>query len=326
MNLPANRKEIGMLTVTLNPSLDICATVPVVESERKMRCTNVTIEPGGGGVNVARVAVRFGEPVTAAVFLREDSSGEFLSLLANEGVPVAVVPVSGKMREGFTAHEASTSRQLRFVLPGPSISPDEFAAGIERLVGLCADERLVVLSGSSPPGVSPSDLARLVRRIKQAGCEVIADVPGDALAEVSAAGVMLVKPSVRELSEFAGRSVVGHGHIEQAALDLLATGSTGAALVSMGPAGVLLVRTGHETIWFHAPHVQTHSTIGAGDSLVGGVAVALQRGAPLPEACRVGVAAGTAATLATGTGLCQAADVDRLAADVLVTARAGMGA
>jgi 6-phosphofructokinase 2 len=314
-----------MLTVALNPSLDICATVPVVESERKMRCTNITTEPGGGGVNVARVVVRFGESVTAAVFLREDSSAEFLSLLANESVPFRVVPVSGQMREGFTAQEASTSRQFRFVLPGPTLSPDDFAAGIEQVVGLCAEEQLVVLSGSSPPGVSPSDLARLVGRIKRAGCEVIADVPGDALAEVSAVGVRLVKPSVRELSEFAGRSLAGHGDIEHAALDLLATGRTGAALISMGPSGVLLVRPSHATLWFHAPHVETHSTIGAGDSLVGGVAVALQRGATLPEACRFGVAAGTAATLATGTGLCQAADVDRLVPDVLVTARAGFG-
>jgi 6-phosphofructokinase 2 len=297
-----------MLTVTLNPSLDVCATVPVVESERKMRCANVTIEPGGGGVNVARVVVRFGESVTAAVFLREDSSTEFLSLLTGESVSVRAVPVSGKMRESFTAQESSTSRQFRFVLPGPTLSPDDFAAGINQVVGLCADEQLVVLSGSCPPGVSPSDLAQ----------------PGNALAEVSAAGVLLVKPSVRELSEFAGRSLDGHDDIEQAAVDLLATGVTGAALISMGPAGLMLVRADQRTIWFHAPHVATRSTIGAGDSLVGGVAVALQRGATLPEACRFGVAAGTAATLATGTGLCQAVDVDRLVRDVLITTRAGI--
>jgi 6-phosphofructokinase 2 len=313
-----------MLTVTLNPSLDVCATVPVVESERKMRCANVTIEPGGGGVNVARVVVRFGESVTAAVFLREDSSTEFLSLLTGESVSVRAVPVSGKMRESFTAQESSTSRQFRFVLPGPTLSPDDFAAGINQVVGLCADEQLVVLSGSCPPGVSPSDLAQLVGRIKRAGCEVVADVPGNALAEVSAAGVLLVKPSVRELSEFAGRSLDGHDDIEQAAVDLLATGVTGAALISMGPAGLMLVRADQRTIWFHAPHVATRSTIGAGDSLVGGVAVALQRGATLPEACRFGVAAGTAATLATGTGLCQAVDVDRLVRDVLITTRAGI--
>ena len=84
-----------LLTVTLNPSFDICAPVPMVESERKMRCTNITTELGGGGVNAARVVVRLGESVTAAVFLREDSSAEILSLLADERIPVQVVPVSG---------------------------------------------------------------------------------------------------------------------------------------------------------------------------------------------------------------------------------------
>jgi 6-phosphofructokinase 2 len=67
-----------------------------------------------------------------------------------------------------------------------------------------------------------------------------------------------------------------------------------------------------------APPVRVRSAVGAGDSMVAGLVVALQRGAPLPEALRWGVAAGTAAVLTEGTQLCRRTDVERVHATVEV--------
>ncbi len=320
----AARRDVrrSMLTVTLNPALDVCAYIPVVQPDRKMHCSKVTIDSGGGGINVARVAVRMGAAARAVTFLDPASSEQFVQLLAAEDVPLEVISASGPLRESFTVTETSTGRQYRFVLPGPRIDSDDFDTGMVRIAELCVGEALVVVSGSCPPGVSTADVARLVDVVRAGGAEAIVDISGDMLGTVAAAGVRLIKPSVHELSVCVGEELNGNVEIERAARRLLASGPTGAILVSLGAAGALLVRVDAETVWLHAPHVRPVSTVGAGDSLVAGLAVALQRGATLVDAARLGVAAGSAATLATGTGLCQTTDIQRLLPQVLVSALA----
>jgi 6-phosphofructokinase 2 len=64
--------------------------------------------------------------------------------------------------------------------------------------------------------------------------------------------------------------------------------------------------------------VPVASTIGAGDSFVGGLVWALSREADTEQAFRTAMAAGAAALLVSGTALCQAADVKRFSAQVLV--------
>ena len=308
-----------MLTITLNPALDLCAHVAVVEPDRKMHCSNVIVEPGGGGINVARAAVRLGAPVTAAAFIADDCDKRFLALLAAERVHVEAISVTGPLRESLTFVETSTSRQYRFVLPGSAIDAVHFDAGLDRIAELCVDETLVVVSGSTPPGVNADDVQRLIRTVGSSDAYVIADTSGEALSAVAVAGVALMKPSVRELSVFVGASIASHEEIEAAARRLLASGPNGVVLVSLGAAGALLVRSSDASQWLHAPRVRSLSTVGAGDCLVAGVAVALQRGQSMIDAARYGVAAGTAATLAMGTGLFIAADVERLLPQVLVT-------
>ena len=94
--------------------------------------------------------------------------------------------------------------------------------------------------------------------------------------------------------------------------DLLDRGPNDAVVVSLGAAGALLVRPDAPAVRVHGPRVHALSTVGAGDSLVGAMAVALERGADMEAAVCWGVAAGTAATLAHGTGLCRRDDVERV--------------
>lgn len=312
-----------MLTITLNPALDMSTSIEVVEPDRKMHCVGLALHPGGGGINVARVAARLDCEVTAAAFVSVASSERLVSMLAPEGVALEIIPIEGQLRESLTVVETSTARQYRFVLPGPAMDRDHLDAGIVAAVALARDQSLVVVSGSLPPGVTPDDLAGLVGRLREGGAEVIVDTGGTALAAVARIGVLLIKPSARELSDFAEAELTGHPELEAAARRLLALGPNRAALVSLGEAGALLVRPEEVSLWFHAPRVRAVSTVGAGDSLVGGLASALGKGATMEDATRFGVAAGTAATLSTGTGLCRPADVDRLLAEVLVTPLGG---
>jgi len=317
------RGDGSLLTITLNPALDVCAVVPVLEPDRKMHCHDLSVNPGGGGVNVARVAIRLGTEAVAAVLAGGSIGSRLRELLAEERVPVEIVPIAGEVRENFTAVESTSGRQYRFVLPGPTVSREEWACAIDRLTSLTVPDSLVVVSGSLPEGVAASDLADLVGRLRGAGAEIIVDTSGDALRAAAGVGTTMMKPSLRELSTFAGQALTSHVDIDTAARSLLELGPNHSVIVSLAGAGALLVQRQGPSTWIHAPQVRVVSTVGAGDSLVAGVAVTLLRGGSVLEAACFGVAAGSAATLAHGTGLCRVEDVERMRTLVSVSVPQG---
>ena len=194
-----------MLTVTLNPSVDVSTGVAVVEPERKLHCGSMRREAGGGGVNVARVAHVLGADVTALVLVGGCAGAQLLDLLAAQGVATEAIPIAADTRESLTVLEGATGRQYRFVMPGPTVTDEELAAAEARVEALAARSSLVVLSGSLPPNVPPRRFGSLVERIRSAGAAVIVDTSGDALGAAASAGTLVMKPSVRELSTFAGQ-------------------------------------------------------------------------------------------------------------------------
>jgi 6-phosphofructokinase 2 len=305
-----------IVTVTLNPALDVCTSVPYIEPERKLHCTDAEMSPGGGGVNVARAVHRLGG-VATAVFPWGGTTGALLcELLGGEGVPVRPVGASGITREDFAVTELATGRQYRFVLPGPSLSAAELERCVEAMLDGFTPGSIAVLSGSLPGGVEPSQLTAMARVARQRGGRVIVDTSGPALGDAARSGVYLLKPSVNELRAHVGHEVTTDAEIGDAARQLLAAGPNHAVLVSLAAEGALLVRADGPAVRICPPAVRAVSAIGAGDSLVGGLVLALERGQDLLEAARHGVAAGTAATVSSGHGLCHPADVDRILPDV----------
>jgi 6-phosphofructokinase 2 len=298
--------------VTLNPALDVCAEVPVVEPDHKLHCRHADLAPGGGGINVARAIHRLGGHATA-LFPYGGSTGEHLcDLLLGEGVSIVGIPIAGVTREDFAVKETSTGHEYRFVLPGPMLMPTELNRCAAQVLVHAEPGSFVVLSGSIPAGVEPGALTPIVTALREKGCSIIADTSGPALTAQARAGVYLLKPSVNELSGYAGRRLEGTDDIASAAQDLLRSGPNRSVLISLGADGALLVVAGESPVMISSPSVVVNSVVGAGDSLVAGLVLALANGHGLVEAARRGVAAGTAATVAEGHTLCHAADVDRL--------------
>jgi 6-phosphofructokinase 2 len=318
-----------ILTVTLNPALDVCADVPVVEADHKLHCVGASRTPGGGGINVARAIHRLGGQATA-VFPAGGSSGELLGeLLRAEGVAIAMVPVAGTTREDFSVRETTTGHEYRFVLPGAPLDSSELAGCVDEIAERADAGSFVVLSGSLPPGTDVGVLEALVDRLRTDGSHVIVDTSGDALAAFARVGVLVLKPSLNELSGHAGCKLTSIDEIADAADHLRRAGPNHAVLVSLGADGALLVADGQPPRTIAAPPVRVVSAVGAGDSLVAGLVLGLAAGESLVDAARRGVAAGSAATLSTRHHLCRPADVDTLLAGVrsyampLSTAAAG---
>lgn len=304
-----------ILTITMNPAIDITTSTATIAPTHKIRCGASQRHPGGGGINVARVVQRMGGDC-AALFPAGGSSGEVLKRLLDEEKIIQLrVPIAGETRESFSVKESSSSNEYRFVLPGPDLTPAEWQACLDLVASRQPFPHYVVASGSLPPGVPTDFYARLAKLVYANGGKLVLDTSGPALAAALEEGVYLVKPSLRELRELVGQPLETQAQWRKAALALVDRGRAQVVVLSLGEGGAWLV-TPDETCFAPGLPVPVVSTIGAGDSFVGGMVWALCQGLPVRESFRYGVAAASAAVLSVGTGLCSQPDVIRLHDDV----------
>lgn len=305
-----------VLTVTLNPALDISMSVDQLVPDRKLRAPGSRREPGGGGVNVSRVLGRLGVPNVSVVVAGGAVGIELLTRMRSEGLQVVECTIESDTRESFAITETATARQYRISTPGPTLRNVD---GLRpQILAALGSARIAVLSGSVPPG-TPDDFLGTTIDALPSGTTAIVDTSGPALAWVARHSPAVIKPSQRELAELVGWEPVTPEQIEAAAREVLDLGRLRAVVASRGPSGALLARRDATPRWFRPPAVRPLSTVGAGDSMVAGVAAALADGRDLDDAVRVGVAAGTAAVLTPGSELCAPADVTRFVGQVVVT-------
>ncbi len=300
-----------IVTITINPAIDIFVSVDHVEPTLKLRCSAPKRDPGGGGINVARVAHRLGSDVVA-IYPVGGAIGKLLQrLVEREGIDSIVTPSHVETRENFTVFETDSGNQFRFVLPGSALHRAEWEACLERLAQLPSAPRFVVASGSVPPGVPDDFFARVVREAKRHGARTVIDTSGPALVAALDEGVTLFKPNLDELGGLVGKTLAGDAACVAACRDLIVAGRSEAVALTLGDKGALLVTA--RRVWKARPlDIEVLSTVGAGDSFVGGMVSALAAGKPIEEAFRTGVAAGSAAVMSPGTELCSEEDVKRL--------------
>lgn len=300
-----------IVTITLNPAIDVSTSVDRVEPVRKLRCRPGRRDPGGGGINVARVAGRLGAE-TLAIFPSAGLGGQLLSRLVEaEGVNPAPVPVSGEVREDFTVLDEGTGDQFRFVLPGPHMHGSEWMACLKRLADLTAKPDIVCASGSLPPGAPDDFYARVATIVGSWGVRMVLDASGPPLKTAVEHHPFLIKPNLRELAELTGEDVQDEAAQIRACQRLIAPRRLEAVALTLGSGGALLVT--RDRVWRgRPPRLQAVSTVGAGDSFLGAMVWALAAHRPIEEAFRYGLAGGSAAVLADGTALAASGDIRHL--------------
>lgn len=307
----------SVLTLTINPAIDVSTSVDRVEPVRKLRCAMGRRDPGGGGVNVARVACRLGAEA-AAIYPAGGYFGQLLrQLVEREGVRSIVAQIGGETRVDFTVLEAARGQEFRFVLPGPHLRGVEWLACLRALAETDAKPDIVCASGSLPPGAPDDFYARIGDIVESWGGRFALDASGAALKCALRARVCVVKPNLRELSELMGAPLEEEAAQIRACQELIARARLEAVALTLGPKGALLV-TAERVLRAPGLPIEPVSTVGAGDSFMGAMVWALASKLTLAEAFPYAVAAGSAALLADGTELCRPEDVHRLLAQVSV--------
>jgi 6-phosphofructokinase 2 len=302
-----NSKTI--VTLTINPSLDKSTHFSKLIAEQKIRCEKPRYDAGGGGINVSKAIAKLGGSSTC-IFTSGGSSGEMLEdLIEKEKLESSVIKTKNWTRENFIAFDTSTQSQYRFGFPGNELYDDETAKIIEIVSTLNAE--YLVISGSLNEGLPTDFYQKIAKTAKASDIKVIVDTSGDALQKVLETGVYLIKPNIGELAKLIGVERLEFPEVEKAAKDLIEKGSSKIVVVSLGADGAILVSK-DETHFIKAPKVDKKSTVGAGDSMVGGMVWALSQNKTLKEVIQMGVCCGTAATMNEGTQLFKVEDVEKL--------------
>jgi len=304
---------MAIVTLSLNPTIDIASETDIVRPTSKTRTYNESYDPGGGGVNVARTIHELGGEASVIC-----PAGGFAGRLLDDllgAIPLerTIVPIAGNTRIGMTVYERKSGQEFRFIPNGPKLSEDEVERCLEAVRAVECD--YLVASGSVPLGAPTDVLAQIAAIAADKGARFVLDSSGAGLSiTLERVPVYLVKPSVSELEGLVGRRLDDET-AEGAAVELVERGQAQIVAVTMGAAGAM-VATRERVVRMLAPPVKARSAVGAGDSFVAALTLALSRNVDLEDAVTYAIAAGAATVLTPGTQLCRAADVQRIYDDL----------
>lgn len=302
-------KTFDIVTLTINPSVDKSANFNGLIAEQKIRCESPQYDAGGGGINVSKAIARLGGQ-SLCVFTAGGSTGERLEkLIQQENIEYKTIPTKNWTRENFTGFDTVSKLQYRFNFPGTALSKSEMEEILKFIKNL--KTKYLVISGSLNEELPTEFYKKIAELIKPTSIKLIVDTSGEALLKVLETGVYLVKPNLGELAKLIGVEKIKPNEVETAAKKLIENGSAEIVVVSLGAEGAILV-TKDETHLVKAPKVEMKSTVGAGDSMVGGMVWALSQNKSLKEVIQWGVSCGTAATMNEGTQLFKLEDVEKL--------------
>jgi 1-phosphofructokinase family hexose kinase len=306
----------GILSVTLNPALDEAVSLDTLVLGDRNRCSLDSLDPGGKGLNASRVIHRLGRETLATGFAGGVTGAWLREKLDAERVPHAFYEVEEPTRINIMIYERDTGRRSRMYLPGAHVTEEGLAQLTSRLAAVPSGG-VVIIGGSIPPGLPPTVYRDVIRLLRQRAVQTILDTSGAPFLAALAAAPALVKPNVEEAAELLGRPLRCDGDVLAAAHELRSMGAE-RVVISQGAEGAIGVDAGGA--WKAVPpRVEARSTVGSGDSMVAGFAIALNEGGSLAEGLRLGTATGAATAMVPGTRLCQAQDVAALLEEVKIS-------
>lgn len=303
-----------ILTITLKPAVDYASSTERVEAGPKLYCRRPRVDPGGGGVNVARAILRLGGSARALVVVGGPTGDRLLKLLAAEGVPTVECRVAGETGYSLAITDAQSGEQFRFTLPGEPMSETEAPSILDQISNTVPRDGFVVLSGGVANGLPDNFPQKVQAAVSQCDGRLVVDTskaPLLHLIKSPTAPLDVLRLDRSEVEKVVGRpmrSVVDNlAYAEQ----LVGSGVARIVVSGHGPEGSVMV-AGDQRFFCHAPKVPVRSTIGAGDAMVGAFTLSLSRGEAPEEALKWGVAAAAATVGTEGTALFELAEVNVL--------------
>ncbi len=255
------------VTVTFNPALDMTGHMACLTPGNVNLIQKASINPGGKGINVAKVLAELGAKVTVTGFLGDENQGAFVSLFSQKNIDDQFIRVSGASRINVKLVEQE-GRVTDLNFPGIEVTEKNIFALEKKVFELALSHEIFVLAGSLPKGMPIETLKSWIERLGNMGKKVFFDSSNEALKEGMKAKPWLIKPNDDELSQWAGELLEGETALIDAGMKLSKTGIKN-VVISRGSKGVLWLRNG-QVFSSQPPKMKVVSTVGAGDTLVAG--------------------------------------------------------
>lgn len=299
-----------IITLTPNPAVDQTVFVDRLAVGDVNRFRESQLDPAGKGINASRMIHRLGWPTVAFGFLAGEIGIIAEKALESEGVQHHFVGVPGQARLNMTIVDDGAATATSLYGPGPVVDRERREA-LDGILRFWLQSGLVlVLAGSLPPGLPDDYYAAYVRLASETGVKTILDADGAPYRLGVEAKPYLIKPNLAEAERLLGRPLPDLAAVVDGAREL-SRRCVAVVVVSMGAQGAVCVQG--ERAWrVVSPRVERRSTVGSGDSLVAGLAVALARGEDIAAGLRLGTAAGAATAMTAGTALGTADEVRAL--------------
>ncbi len=292
---PTGRDAHLIVTVTLNPALDITYSADRFMWGESNRVALVHARAGGKGINVARVLQQMGQAVIATGLAGGTTGTAIRDDLRTSGIREHLLLIAGESRRTITAFSVGDAEATEFIEPGPAVGPEEWSRLLTSFRELAPTARVAVFAGSLPPGVPGDAYAQLCSIAATAGVPTLLDTSGPALLVGLAGHPTVVKPNLREVfaavaelegevpSDLAAVGSAGNTELEDVlrAAARLRSGGAVSVVVSMGFGGLLAITP--EGTWRAVPPKVSGNPVGAGDAAVAALAAGMANGRPWEE-------------------------------------------
>ena len=290
-----------IVTVTLSPAVDKTLIVPGFAAGKTNRGEIERLDPGGKGINVAKALQQIGCRVMALGFVA-GMNGRFIRrALEALKIEADFIDVEGETRVNLKIMDPESGTETEINEPNFPVGPQPLERLKEKLRTCASMAKVVVFSGSLPPGAPQETYAALITIARRQGARTILDTSGAALGRGIEARPDVVKPNRAEAEELLGRSLGSQADLARAVRELLDMGPS-TAVISLGAEGLVAGRRGR-IILAAPPSIQARSSVGAGDALVAALACAMVEDLEFEAAVRLATAMGAATAAAGGSSV-----------------------
>lgn len=296
-----------IITVTLNPAVDKTIEIDNFCVDTVNRISSTRLDAGGKGINVSKVIQSLGGR-SRAVGILAGNNGRFIKeYLDSMEIENDFVFIDGETRVNTKVVDRVKHTNTDINESGPQVSDENLDKLSNKLYKDSGKSSLIVFSGSVPQNVDKRIYKTWIEQAKDKGIKTILDADGELFKQGIKAGPYLVKPNINELEALFAQKINSVDETLKLSRGLLDYGIE-IVVVSLGADGALFVRK-NSAILAKGIKVEVKSTVGAGDSMVAALALAIDKGYDFEKAVRLSVACGTASVMTSGT---QAAGLDTI--------------
>lgn len=326
-----------MTTVTLNAAIDKTYFLPQFTLGKTNRASKMIAQPGGKGINSARVIRALGEEVIASGIVAGNNGAFIKQALDKQGIPHQMLEIEGESRLCLNIIDEAAGVYTEILEAGPTVREQDCEALIVLISKLAAESSVVTLSGSLPAG-APADLyGKLIDAVHEQGAVPLLDASGQALVEGLNHQPFMIKPNEDELRgllqllpyEEAPATGTSTSTESTAELDetaqitpfiqqIMKQKNLPCAAVTLGEKGAI-VGWGDQIYRISPVQIDAVNPVGSGDSFIAGIAVGLHRGMNKIETLKLASACGASNALHQAAGVIDPAEVERLMGEIEVT-------